>query len=84
MQAEDDEEVLPPSSPTAASGSQSCVGCAGLIPRDWPRRFQHCHSGWPATEEAASTWGKNEMSLGGEKRNEPGDWKWGFFQLVHG
>jgi len=60
MQADDGEEASQPSSPTAASGSQSCLTCAGLIPRDWPRRFQHCRMGWPTTEEAASTWGEME------------------------
>jgi len=62
MQADDGEEASQPSSPTAASVSQSCVACAGLIRRDWPRRFQYCWLGWPATEEAASTWGKTKWA----------------------
>jgi len=57
MQKDDGEEASPPSSPIAASRSQRCVSCAGLIPRDWPLRFQHGCLGWPATEEPASTWG---------------------------
>jgi len=60
MQADDGEEASQPSSPTGASVSQSCVACAGLIPRDWPRLFQYCRLGWPATEEAASIWGKTK------------------------
>jgi len=52
---DDGEEASLPSSPTAASGSQRCVACLVLILRDWPLRFQHCQSGWPATEGAAST-----------------------------
>jgi len=67
MQADDGEEASSPSSPTSSSGSQSCLACAGLIPRDWLRRLQHCQSGWPATEGAASTWGKT---------------KWGCSQVV--
>ena len=55
-QADDGEEASQPSSPTAASVSQSCIACAELIPQDWPRRFQYCRWGWPATEEAARTW----------------------------
>ena len=43
MQADDGEEASQPSLLTAAlaSVSQSCVSCANLIPRDWPRRFQY-------------------------------------------
>jgi len=54
MQADDGEEAPQPSSPTVASVSQSCVACAGLIPRDWPHRFQCCRLGWPAMEQAAN------------------------------
>jgi len=62
MQAEDSEEASQPSSLTTASVSQSCVACVGLIPLDWPCRFQCCWLGWPATEEAASTWEKTKWA----------------------
>ena len=62
MQADNVEEASPPSSLTVASGSQRCIACAGLIPRDWPLCFQHCRSGWPAMEGAASTWGKTKRA----------------------
>jgi len=52
------DETSQRSSPTAPSVSQSCVACAGLIPRDWPRRFQYCRLGWHSLEESASMWGK--------------------------
>ena len=60
MQADDGEEASQPSSLTVVSVSQSCLACAGLILRDWPRRFQYCLLCWPAMEEAASTWGKTK------------------------
>jgi len=62
VQADDGKEASQPSSPTATSVSQSCVACSGLIPRDWPRRFQYCRLGWLAMEEAASTWGKTKWA----------------------
>jgi len=62
MQADDGEEASQPSLPTAASVSQSCIACAELIPQDWPRRFHYCRWGWPATEEAASTWGETKWT----------------------
>ena len=37
------------------------VACVGLIPRDWPLCSQHCRSGWPATQGAASTWGETKF-----------------------
>jgi len=67
MQADDGEEASSPSSPTAASGFPRCVACPVSIPLDWPLRFQHCRSGWPATDGSASTWGKTIK--GGEQAN---------------
>ena len=60
MQADDGKEASQPSTPTSALVSQSCVACAGFIPLDWLRHFQYCRLGWPATEEAASAWGKTK------------------------
>jgi len=63
MQADDGEEASSPSSPTAVSGARRCWACPVLIQKDWPLCFQHCWSGWPATEGAASTCGKrNELA----------------------
>ena len=60
MQADDSEEASQPSPPTVVLVSQSCVACAGLIPQDWPCRFQYCWFGWPTTEDASSTWGETK------------------------
>jgi len=60
MQADDGEEVSPPSSPTAPSGCERCAACPVLIPQDWPLRFWLSRSGLPATEAAASTWGEKK------------------------
>jgi len=58
MQTDDGEEASQPSSLTAASVSQSCVSCAGLIPRDWPLAFGlACHG------RNSKPVGENEMSL---------------------
>ena len=60
IQIDGGEEASPPSSPTAASESQSCVACAGLIPRDWALRVQHCRSYWPTKQQEACTWEKTK------------------------
>jgi len=63
MQADDGEEASPPNSPTAVLGSQSCAACVGLIPRDWPRRFEHCRWGLACHGRSSKHVGENEMSL---------------------
>mmetsp|Transcript_53640 Transcript_53640/g.86842 ORF Transcript_53640/g.86842 Transcript_53640/m.86842 type:complete len:85 (-) Transcript_53640:148-402(-) len=71
MQADDGEEASPPNSPTAVLGSQSCAACVGLIPRDWPRRFEHCRWGLACHGRSSKHVGENEMSLliDGEQAN---------------
>ena len=75
MQADDGKDASSPSSLTAASGSQRCVACLVLIPRDWLVRFQHCQS--------AGLSRKDQWELGG-KRNEPTHrWcSWGWSQSL--
>ena len=40
----------------------ACLVLTFLTPCDCLVRFQHCRSGWPATEGAASTWGKTKWA----------------------
>jgi len=60
LQTDDGEESSPPCLPAAASGFQSCVACAGFIPRDCP--FASNIVGWAGLprKKAASIWGKTK------------------------